>query len=89
MSELYELGHREIAYLGEIRKESRYKGYIEFSHSHDIKTGKELVVDTSQTLEGGYRGACELLRRGADFSAIFAQTTRPLWELSRVFGIRG
>ena len=71
MSELYELGHREIAYLGEIRKESRYKGYIEFSHSHDIKTGKELVVDTSQTLEGGYRGACELLRRGADFSAIF------------------
>lgn len=71
MSELYELGHREIAYLGEIRKESRYKGYIEFSHSHDIKTGKELVVDTSQTLEGGYRGACELLRRGDDFSAIF------------------
>lgn len=87
MNELYELGHREIAYLGEIRKESRYKGYIEFINCHDVKVSKDLVVDTTQTLEGGYRGACELLRRNADFSAIFCAndetamgTIKGLWD---------
>ena len=69
--QLLELGHRKIVYIGETNKENRYKSYCEALAANGIKAERSMIVNVKQGLEGGYQGACELLKRQTDFTAVF------------------
>ncbi len=71
METLLELGHRKIVYIGETNKENRYKSYCEALAANGIKAERSMIVNVKQGLEGGYQGACELLKRQTDFTAVF------------------
>lgn len=71
METLFELGHKEIAYIGEINKENRYRGYCETLTAHDIRPDRKLIANAKQCLDGGYHGAVELLKRDSHFTAVF------------------
>lgn len=71
METLFELGHRRIAYIGELSRENRYRSYCEELARQKIELDRTLVVNVKQTLDGGYRGSMELLQRGSRFSAVF------------------
>ena len=71
MSTLLQNGHREIAYLGETKKENRYLGYCHKLDEEGIPFSRQLVVETEQTLDGGYMATKTLLHRGVQFTAVF------------------
>lgn len=68
MREFYRLGHRHIAYVGEKRREMRYKGYHDFVQENGLE---ELSADAEQTMDGGCGGTEKLLAAGQKFSALF------------------
>ena len=68
---LFDMGHTEIAYIGETIKENRFAGYKEVISALGSDFNRQLVVDSKQTLEGGYQGAEKLCSRNVSFSAIF------------------
>lgn len=51
---LLKLGHSNIAYVGNIRNEARFEGYMEAMRKHDIEVLPELIFDTDQTESHGY-----------------------------------
>lgn len=65
---LEELGHRQIAYVGETVNENRYQGYLS---ALQFPFCRDYVVNAPLSMDGGYRGADELLRRKTDVSAVF------------------
>lgn len=71
MDTLLQNGHRQIAYLGETKKENRYLSYAHRLESQGIPFNRQLVVDTEQTLDGGYAAAKTLLHRSVQFTAVF------------------
>lgn len=71
MEHLMGLGHSRIGYIGETKSEDRYTGYRNVLNAHGVSFKKEYVVNVALSLEGGYRGAKELLKRKTDISAIF------------------
>ena len=68
---LIKLGHRDIAYVGECGRERRYQGYRDTMQAHALNVNRARIVDTPQTIDGGYRGAVTLLQRNTGVSAIF------------------
>ena len=58
MEHLISLGHREIAYLGEIDHEVRYQGYCDALSAHRLPRGP--VVEIPLSADGGYRGGLRL-----------------------------
>lgn len=71
MDYLFELGHTNIAYIGEQRKEIRYCAYKDSLKQRGIQFSPAKAVDAIQSSEGGYRGANELIARGTDITAVF------------------
>ena len=71
VGELIELGHKKIAYIGEKNKEVRYSGYTETIRRHELELDPRRIIESKQSLEGGYTGARKLCDGGADFSAVF------------------
>lgn len=71
METLLHNGHREIAYLGEKNKENRYLSYCNMLENNKIPFDHQLVVDTDQSLDGGYHAAKTLIHRGVPFTAVF------------------
>ena len=71
VEELIELGHKKIAYIGEKNKEVRYSGYTEVIKRHKFEIDSSRIIESKQSLEGGYTGAKELCDRGSEFSAVF------------------
>ncbi|WP_343208159.1 LacI family DNA-binding transcriptional regulator [Anaerolentibacter hominis] len=71
MDYLWQLGHRRIAYLGETSHEVRFKGYQEFLARRKSDVGPSFIVNTEQTAEGGYYGACRLLEQTKTLTAVF------------------
>lgn len=65
------LGHARIGYIGETRAEDRYKGYCAALSEKGLPFRKEYVADVPLSSEGGYRGARQLIERGADVTALF------------------
>lgn len=51
---LISLGHEQIAYVGECRNETRYKGYVEALNNHNIDVVSELIIETKQTEVEGF-----------------------------------
>lgn len=68
---LIELGHTKIAYLGEIRKESRFQGYRRALKEAGIPYHQKYTAEFFLSTEGGYHGASRLLKDGCDATAFF------------------
>lgn len=51
---LISLGHTEIGYVGEVRNETRYRGYIDTLKNHGIEPTLSYVREIRQTEEAGY-----------------------------------
>lgn len=77
VEELYRLGHRRIAALlseadDRAVSELRYHGYRRALREHGLPLEEELVVCAGDfSMPSAYRATQELLRRGADFTALF------------------
>ncbi len=52
---LLELGHTDIAYVGDCTMEARYSGYYECLLNHKISLIYEYIVPTNQTRQEGYQ----------------------------------
>lgn len=71
METLLELGHHNIAYIGETNKEKRFQGYCDALKEAGIPVKRVLIRNTKQTLDGGYFGAMGLLESKEYFTAAF------------------
>jgi len=78
VSHLIELGHKHIAFVGgdmdHPSLSDRYEGYKKALEHFNIPLEKEIVVlDEKYTgIEDGYNAICKLMKRKANFTAIFA-----------------
>ena len=68
---LINLGHKKIAYIGEVKSENRYTGYCNALASHKISLNKSYRADIILSAEGGYQGVKKLLEAGCDATAFF------------------
>ena len=77
---LVELGHRRIVVIGGDRQVSdttrlRYRGCLEAFQSHDIPFDEGQDYESARfSFDDGYRAAEQLLRRGREFTALFAMS---------------
>lgn len=77
---LVSLGHRQIVVVGGDRIQSdttalRYDGCLEAFHRHGITFDESRdYVSARFSFEGGYRAAKALLKRGRNFTALFAMS---------------
>lgn len=71
VNHLIELGHTKIAYIGETTRENRYSGYCMALSQHHIPLDKNLISNVTLSLEGGYRGALDILDRRVPATALF------------------
>lgn len=74
---LLDIGRRRLAFLGDASDHypeffERYRGYSFAVEQAGILQDTILRVDAINTEESGYNAACELLRRGTPFDALFA-----------------
>lgn len=78
MTHLYDLGHRNIAYLSGLGKSLAYdlriKGYLDMVERLSLPCGDTLLIDGkkpySTGMEDGYRYAEQLVGMGKDFTAV-------------------
>ncbi len=68
---LLNAGDRSIAYIGETKNEPRYDGYCQALKAAGIEPDLKYVSDITLSLDGGFTGALDLIRRGIDISAVF------------------
>ena len=77
---LVSLGHRRIAVIGGDRTmsdttELRYRGCMEAFRRHGIRFDEDADYEISRfSYSDGYRAARQLLKRGRDFTALFAMS---------------
>ena len=67
---LVELGHRNIAYIGETSNENRFAGYLQSLREHDIPFDPRYVADVPLSTENGYHGARALLEQCRGVTAV-------------------
>lgn len=58
---LYMLGHRKIGYIGEKSSEERYRGYYDSIQELKLPLCREHIVETEQSLKGGYQSGLKIL----------------------------
>lgn len=51
---LVKLGHENIAYVGQVRNEARYAGYVNAMKKYDLEVPPDYIFETSQTEAEGY-----------------------------------
>lgn len=68
---LHQLGHKEIGYVGNIKGEERYQGYIDFLNRHDRKRNEYYIWETSQSEAAGFRIMEEILEQSDIPTAIY------------------
>jgi len=71
------LGRKNIAFLGDASSHSpeflaRYNGHCDALKKHNLSVNQQLKIDAIFTEESGYQAACELVKSGEQFDAIFA-----------------
>ena len=71
VSELQNLGHSKIAYIGETSNEIRFNGYCDAMNAKTLPVLRDYIVNTPMTSGGGYQGAKKLLNKSKDFTAVF------------------
>lgn len=55
------LGHRSIGYMGEKSDEARYRGYYDAIQELRLPLRREHIIETEQSMQGGYIGAKNML----------------------------
>lgn len=91
MDYLIELGHKNIAYIGETTDEIRYIGYREKLMEHRIPFRPEYVVDRLLSADGGYSGMKLLMETTSEITAVFCandQTAIGAVKAAQVMGLR-
>ncbi len=68
---LIDMGHKKIAYVGEIQQENRYAGYCRALEARRIPLRKDYLANVTLSSEGGYQGVKKLLGAGCDATAFF------------------
>ena len=68
---LYNLGHRQIAYLGETANEVRFTAFLDFMKEHDLPVEPYQVWDCTLSLHGGHAAMEKLLDAGRMPTALF------------------
>lgn len=68
---LYNLGHRQIAYIGERLNEIRYRAYKDTLTELGLKEAFVTTVDGKHSSEFGYRSVLEMVSSGANVTSIF------------------
>lgn len=71
ISHLTDLGHTNIAYIGERTNEIRFKGYVDALEERKLPYNRNYIINTPISFEGGYDGAKKLLTVALDVTAIF------------------
>lgn len=72
---LHLLGHRSIGYVGEKTEEVRYKGYYDAMQEFHLSLRREHIVETEQSMQGGYFAGKKILTAISGSSEAVA--TRP------------
>ncbi len=67
---LLNLGHRNIAYIGETKNENRFLGYCRALEENGIIFRESYVADVPLSSENGFRGAYDLLKKAEGVTAI-------------------
>lgn len=68
---LFSLGHRQIAYLGEVDNEARFRGYYDALKERRIVPDRSLILEAPLTASGGYEGGRRLLELPRPVTAVF------------------
>lgn len=71
MAHLFSLGHREIAYLGEVDNEARWQGYWDALAERRIPLNRENILETPLSAAGGYAGGLRLCGLLGRVTAVF------------------
>ncbi len=71
MDHLIDLGHRNIAYIGDCSYESRYVGYCNSLIRNNIPMNYDWICQTNQTGPEGAAAFYDLLEKEDEFSAVF------------------
>jgi DNA-binding LacI/PurR family transcriptional regulator len=58
---LHALGHKCIGYFGEKEDEVRYRGYYDAIQEYRLPLRREYILETEQTMQGGYRSGKRIL----------------------------
>ncbi len=68
---LINLGHRHIAYVGEVSHERRFTGYSAALAENNIPIEQNYIADVALSSEGGYQGMMALLNKTDKLTAVF------------------
>ena len=71
MKHLIQLGHKNIAYIGDCSYESRYVGYCNSLIRNDIPMNYDWIKQSNQTAEEAEHAFLSLLEHSHDFTAVF------------------
>lgn len=71
MEYLFQLGHVNIGYIGEMHKEVRYLAYRDVLKNHHISLDNSLITNVPISSDGGYQGAKHILETAKDVTAFF------------------
>lgn len=72
VDQLYQLGHRKIAYIGEVHNEIRYQAYQHYMEStQSLAIDPLRVVDVILSMKGGYEGLKTLMKQAPDTTGVF------------------
>ena len=62
VKQLHGLGHTQIAYIGEMSNEARYRGYYDSFVELKIPIDRSYILDTPQSTKGGYESGLKMLK---------------------------
>lgn len=91
---LVQLGHRKIAFIGDISQpwyEDRYRGYCEVMHESRLKPVAQTVALSNDNFQNGSASAEVVLQQNPDVTALFASAddvAQGVWQLLQQKNLR-
>lgn len=71
LDHILSLGHRKIAYIGEVENEERFSAYRRILEENGLEIDERAICNVVMSTDGGYHGAWQLLKKTLDFTAVF------------------
>ncbi len=69
---LFSLGHREIAFVGETKKEPRYDAYCDYLSTHGIATNERLIGSCDKNGSEGFEALSRVMKSAAPTAVLCA-----------------
>lgn len=89
MEYLFALGHREIAYLGEVDNEARWRGYWDALAQKRIPLNRGNILETPLSAAGGYQGGLRLCGMLDRVTAVFCANDQTAIGAVKALGEKG